>query len=61
MEKMAVASRVEISEEDGGIYLLRFSDSGECVGDTWHLYVAEAKSQARFEYGIPEEGWTELP
>ena len=34
-----------------GIFLLRFSSSGEFGGDSWHETVDDAKHQASFEYG----------
>ncbi len=56
-EPMGEARWVEITEDSGGFLLLRYNDADECVGDTWHLTLAEAKAQAEFEYGISEAGW----
>jgi hypothetical protein len=54
----AVPSYVVIDEQEGAFYLLRYSGEGECVADTWHVTVDEAKAQAEFEYGIKERDWT---
>jgi hypothetical protein len=51
---------VEIVEQDGAIYLLRFDDSNECTADTWHETVNAAKAQANFEFGIEEGDWRDL-
>ena len=50
---------VVVEEQEGAFYLFRYSSDGECVADTWHLTVDEAKAQAEFEYGIKEGDWTE--
>jgi hypothetical protein len=49
--------RVEIEEGDGGFFLFRMDESGSAIADTWHLTLAEAKSQALFEFEIQEEDW----
>ncbi len=51
---------VEIVEEAGAAYLLRFNTSGEYVADTWHEDGAAAKAQAAFEYGIGDDDWAPL-
>ena len=45
--------------DGGAIYLWRLNDAGECLSDTWHTNVVEAKSQAAFEFEIDENGWKE--
>jgi hypothetical protein len=50
---------VEVVEEDGAIFLLRFDVEGQCVADTWHETVEAAKAQANFEFGIEEVDWKE--
>jgi hypothetical protein len=49
--------RVEIMEDSGGFFLLRYDESGQGVGDTWHMTLAEAKAQAAFEFGVVEKDW----
>jgi len=51
------ASHVEIRPEDGAYYLIRFDSTGNYCGDTWHLSLEEAQSQAEFEFGIMSGGW----
>lgn len=58
---VARPSTLEIAEKSEGAFLLRLSESGDCVADTWHEDVAAAKSQAAFEYGIADEDWTPVP
>jgi len=36
---------VEVVDEDGAIFLLRFDVEGQCVADTWHETVEAAKAQ----------------
>ena len=59
LEPMGDAKWVEIREDAEGVFLLRYNSADECVGDTWHLTVAEAKAQAAFEYGVTEAEWRE--
>ena len=44
-----------------GVFLFRYDAQGNCVGDTWHQNVAEAKEQARFEYESVLSKWIEIP
>ncbi len=39
---------VEIVEEDDAFYLLRLNANGECIADTWHQTLEEAKAQGLF-------------
>ncbi|MFN7292137.1 MAG: hypothetical protein ACK5YR_21580 [Pirellula sp.] len=48
---------LSIVSEDGSIYLWRLNEEGECVADTWHMTVDEAKRQAEFEFEIDRSGW----
>jgi hypothetical protein len=48
-------ARIAIEREEGMFSLLRFNASGECVADTAHFSLAEAKAQATFEYELIEE------
>jgi hypothetical protein len=44
-----------------GVFLDRFTESGDDAGDTWHQSVDEAKQQAVHEYGGNLGSWTEVP
>jgi len=50
-----------IIERPDGVFLERFSDSGEPVGDTWHMTVEEAKEQAAKEYDQLLGPWHVVP
>ena len=52
--ELPVPSTVAIEERDGGWFLLYIDENGECLGDTWHLTVEDAKEQAAFEFGIAD-------
>jgi hypothetical protein len=51
---------VELVEEGGAFYLLRLDDDGQCIADTWHESLEEAKAQANFEYGIGDGDWNDI-
>jgi hypothetical protein len=51
---------VEVVEQDGALYLLRLDNRGECVADTWHETVEEAKEQAYFEFGVEDGDWKDV-
>lgn len=60
-QEMRGARFLTIEERPDGIFLTRFRESGECIGDTWHQSIGEAKGQAAYEYeGIPYS-WMEVP
>jgi len=56
-QRMPDAAWVVIEEINGSCYLYRYSNTGECAGDTWHQTLDEAKRQARFEYEIGYSDW----
>ena len=60
IEDAGAAVRVEIVEEDSGIFLLRFDSLDVCIADTWHENIKAAKEQAAFEYGLTEGDWQAL-
>lgn len=41
--------------------LYRFDSNGDCVGDTWHLNLEEAKKSASTEYAGLTSNWQEIP
>lgn len=48
---------IEIKLGDGGFYLLYCTATGECLADTWHPSLDEAKRQASVELEIEEADW----
>jgi hypothetical protein len=50
-----------IEENTDGIFLYRYGTQGECVGDTWHMNVDDAKHQASYEYGNSVKEWSSVP
>jgi hypothetical protein len=52
---------IVIEEKADGIFLLRFTPSGNVVGDTWHRTVEEAKEQASFEFRDFLSDWKSVP
>lgn len=59
-EKFAVPAWVEIQPSDDAFLLLYFAPSGECMTDTWHATLNQAKAQAQFEFEIRDEDWEEV-
>ena len=51
---------VEIVEENNAFYLLHFASDGQCMADTWHQTLDEAKQQASYEFEICEQDWETL-
>jgi hypothetical protein len=51
---------VEIQSADGAFFLLYLNEHGECLTDTWHQTLEQAKAQARHEFGIGEDAWESL-
>ena len=56
-ERLLRPAWVEILEEDSIFYLLHFAPDSQCIADTWHATIDEAKQQAFFEFEICEEDW----
>ena len=54
------ATTIEIVEEDGAFFLFRLNDEGECLADTWHRTLDEAKAQAKLEYEVDDRDWAEI-
>jgi hypothetical protein len=48
---------VEIQPADGAFFLLYLDEHGDCLTDTWHQTLEQAKAQARHEFGIGEDDW----
>jgi|GEM_PF-3027953 len=43
---------LRLREADGMILLERLDAAGDCIADTAHFSIGEAKSQAQFEYFV---------
>jgi hypothetical protein len=52
---------VLIVERPDGLYLERYTDRGDLVGDTEHEDVVEAREQAECEYGSFLGEWKDVP
>jgi hypothetical protein len=50
-----------IEQREDGVFLLRYSRTGEFGGDTWHTSMSEAKEQAATEYDGLIEEWVPVP
>src|SRR6267378_6616824 len=60
-QEMGPADSLMIEEMSDGVFLYRFDSKGECVGDTWHLNLEDAKCQASYEFEGVVLNWTEEP
>jgi hypothetical protein len=54
------SSSLAIDVRDDGVFLLHLDEKGECVADTWHQSIEEAKEQARFEFLVQDGDWKEV-
>jgi hypothetical protein len=59
--QMAAPAFLIIEENPDGTFLYRYDVKGECVGDTWHMNIDDAKSQAAFEYEGALGPWQDIP
>jgi len=50
---------IEVTSE--GVFLNRFDAQGECVGDTWHMNIDDAKDQALGEFKDLIQDWEDIP
>src|SRR5258708_571348 len=55
------AAFLVIEEKPDGVFLYRFSATGECVSDTWHMNIDDAKHQASYEYERVLLSWEDVP
>jgi hypothetical protein len=60
-KEMESALFLVIENNADGTFLYRFDASGDCVGDTWHMTVEDAKQQAAFEFEGCVSNWQEIP
>ncbi len=59
-EELPKPDWVEIVPADGAFHLLYMTDRGECLTDTWHQTVSQAKAQAHHEFEIVEADWQSI-
>src|SRR5260221_2801857 len=59
--EMGDASVLIIEHQSDGVFLLRYSDGGLCVGDTWHFSIEDAKEQAEVEFEGHLSDWELIP
>jgi hypothetical protein len=50
-----------IEESPDGMFLYRYDAKGQCVGDTWHMNMDDAKHQAAYEYEGALGTWQSVP
>jgi len=60
-QEMGSAAYLVIEATPDGVFLYRYDGKGECVGDTWHMNVDDAKHQADYEYGRLAQDWQAVP
>ena len=60
-QMMEPADILLIEKRDEGVFLFRFTASGEAVGDTWHMNLEDAKHQAEFEFDGLISAWVSVP
>lgn len=58
---MGTPAFVVIDETQDGVFLYRYDIRGECVGDTWHANIQDAKEQAAYEYEATLGEWQVVP
>ena len=59
--QMPSALLLVIENKPDGVFLYRFDPKGQCVGDTWHMSIEDAKHQATYEYEEVRMNWQEVP
>ncbi|WP_147468339.1 MULTISPECIES: hypothetical protein [Corallococcus] len=51
---------LEIASADGACYLFRLGANEQPLGDTWHPSLEEAMRQAKFEFSVGSDDWTQV-
>jgi hypothetical protein len=59
--EMSLPSLLVIEQRSDGVFLYRYTLDQQCVGDTWHQSIDEAKDQATLEYREQVSAWHEIP
>lgn len=60
-QEMGSPAYLVIEANPDGVFLYRYDNNGECVGDTWHMNVDDAKHQAEYEYESLLQEWQDVP
>ena len=60
LEELPIPSRVEIEEDESGIFLYHYDADHKCIADDWFSTLADAKNFAHLQYGIGEDDWADL-
>lgn len=60
-KEMSSALFLVIDNNPDGVFLYRFDAKGQCVGDTWHMSIDDAKHQATYEYEGLVMNWQDVP
>ena len=60
-KEMSSALLLVIENKSDGVFLYRFDAKGQCVGDTWHMSIEDAKDQATYEYEGFAMNWQDVP
>lgn len=60
-QEMGLPAFLVIEDNPDGVFLYRYDVNGECVGDTWHMNVDDAKHQANYEYEGLMHDWQGVP
>jgi hypothetical protein len=60
-QEMGPALFLVIDVKPDGVFLYRYGAKGECVGDTWHMNIDDAKHQAAYEYEGLIQDWQDVP
>ena len=60
-QELGQALFLTIEQKPDGVFLYRFDAQGDCVGDTWHETLADAKHQASYEFGDLVQSWEDVP
>ena len=50
-----------VDPRGSGVMMYRFDANGDCVGDTWHESLDDAKRDAANEYEGLVQSWEEIP
>lgn len=58
--EMGRAYFLVVEQKPDGVFLYRFDKIGQCVGDTWHATVQDARDQAAYEFH-DRVHWQEIP
>lgn len=58
---MPEAAWMQMEMNKDGVFLIRYSESGEFAGDTWTPTRELALTVAAEEYGLAQDDWVEVP